>query len=68
MTDAWLIDSDLDRYIPMMISRMIISLKKVTSSRKTYMGMEIPASLAMSPQDSYAPHLVESIQLSPVGP
>ena len=63
-TNAWLINSDLGRYIPMMISRMIMSLKEVASSRETHLVMDIPSALPMNLQDSYAPHRVESIRLS----
>lgn len=60
----WLINLNLDRYIPMMISRMIISLKKVASSGQTHMGPDVPTVIPMSLQDTYTPHRVENIHLS----
>lgn len=63
ITNTWLIDSDPHRYIPIMISRMIIALKKVASSRQAHRGVgALPTNL----QDSYTPHRAEneSIRLS----
>jgi len=43
-------------YIPMMISRMIMSLKKAASSPQTHMSMDIPSVFPMYSRDSYGPH------------
>ena len=65
LTDTRLINSGLDRYIPMMISRMIISLKKVACSKQTHIGgVELSNPLETNLQNSYAPHPVDSIRLN----
>ncbi|KAF9647299.1 hypothetical protein BDM02DRAFT_2718881 [Thelephora ganbajun] len=52
--------------IPMMTSRMIMSLKKVASSRRTHahMSMEVPTGMPMTLRDTYSSHPVDNIQLS----
>ena len=64
ITDAWLTDLDLFRLIPMIISRMIVSLKKAASSRQPHMSMGIPTGLPMNPQDTSSSRSVGGIQLS----
>ena len=61
-SDVWLINSDLVRFIPMMIARIIISLKKVASSRQPYLDLGIPSGLSMRLQDSHI--TADNIQLS----
>jgi len=53
-------------YIPMMISRMIMSLKKAASSQQTHMGMDAPNAFPMNSRDSYRPNRVESIRFSTI--
>lgn len=60
--EEWLINSDSTRFIPMMITRMIISLKKVASSRQPYLDLGIPSGLSMRLQDSHI--TADNIQLS----
>jgi hypothetical protein len=48
----------------MMIARMIISLKKVTSSQQPHVNLELRSGLPTSLQDSYSPRPVENIPLS----
>lgn len=64
-TNAWLTDFGLNRYIPMMISRMIISLKKAACF-KTHIIMDDQNSLPMNLQDYHRSHREESIRLSPL--
>jgi hypothetical protein len=64
LTNAWLTDPDLDRYIPMRISRMIISLKKVACSPQAFVGVDIPSALLTNSRDTHAPHAAASIQLA----
>lgn len=42
ISDRWLTNFDITRLIPMMIARVIISLKKVASERQSYLGSEVP--------------------------
>ena len=68
LTNTRLINSDLDSYVPMMISRMIISLKKVACKQETPSSVDVNiiGSLPMHSQYSCTPHPVESIQLVPL--
>lgn len=63
-SDAWLIDLDPFRLIPMMIVRVIISLKKAASQRQSYSGLEAPSMLSMNLQGGYSTHAVDGIPLS----
>ena len=58
-TNVRLTNLDPPRYIPMMISRMIISLKKVATTRQTYMGMDAANVLPTHECNSHTPHRVE---------
>jgi hypothetical protein len=58
MPDAWLIDLDLARLVPMMICRMIISLKKVAGSRQPQ------DTIQTNLQDTYSRRPVDNIPLS----
>ena len=61
--DAWLSDLVLIRLIPVMITRMIISLKK--SASKPHMDMEAPSAFTLGLQDSECTaHTAEGIPLS----
>ena len=62
ITDAQLID--LDRFIPMMICRTIISLKKVASTRQLHMSIELPSGLPANLRDIHTHHATGNIQLS----
>lgn len=54
---VWLIDSDPVRLIPMMMARIIISLKKVAaSSRRPRLELGIPTGFPADLQDTYSPH------------
>jgi len=48
----------------MMVSRMIISLKKAASMQLPTTGVEVPSGLQVFQQDTHSPHLADSIQLS----
>jgi len=48
----------------MMISRMIISLKKAASLRRLHMSMEVPNGLQTNLEDTYSHHPVDNVQLS----
>ena len=45
ITNQSLIDFYPDRFMPMMISRMIISLKKVAAKQRSNVDVEIPTGL-----------------------
>ena len=62
--EEWLINSDSTRFIPMMITRMIISLKKVASSRPPRLDMKAPIGLPTKLQDTRSPRTPDDIQLS----
>ena len=62
--NVWLINFDLDRYIPMLISRMIISLKKVASSRETHLAIDTMGAVPTVPQGDYTSRQAEAIRLS----
>ena len=65
VTDQWLIDFDPDRFMPMMISRMIITLKKVAVSQQSYVSVEIPtAPSTMNNRNVPSIHPMDDIQLS----
>ena len=64
-TDAQLTDLDLVRFIPMMTSRIIISLKKVASSGRIHMSGEALSGPSMNLQDTHSHHPLDNIQLSP---
>ena len=64
--NAWLIDLDSIRFIPMMIGRIIISLKKVASSQHRQLSIEVPTGSRSNPQDTNS-RPVENIQLSVLG-
>ena len=65
ITDARLTEFDLDRLIPVMISRTIISVKKVASSHQPlHMSAELLDGPPVTLQDACNPHSTEAIQLS----
>ena len=61
--DAWLSDLIFFRLIPVMVTRMVISLKKVASERQP-LSLENPTSFPMGLQDDYSAHAVNGIPLS----
>ena len=67
VNDTELIPRPPVRFIPMMITRMIISLKKVASSRVPQMNLEIPSEFLVHLQDSYSPRPLFEIRLPAVG-
>lgn len=60
----WLIDLVLARLVPVMVTRMIISLKKAASSRQPHLDLGVSTGLQMDLQGVYSPHAVDSIPLS----
>jgi len=65
ITDVWLIDCDLARVIPVMITRMIISLKKVASSGQPHASTDVLQSgLPTNLRDIYSFRPTDSMQLS----
>lgn len=48
----------------MMISRMIMSLKKAASSREIHVDLDVTNVLSMGLQDSLSPHRAENVRLS----
>jgi len=56
-----MIDMDLTRFIPMMVTRIIISLKRAATERRPYLGLEIPTAPPTGVQDY---HAVDIIPLS----
>jgi len=64
VTDVCVTDLDLARLIPMIISRIIVSLKKAASSRPLTMSLEIPTGLPMSLEDTRSPHTMDTVRLS----
>ena len=62
--DSLLIDLDPVRLIPMMVSRIVISLKKFASERRGHLSVDVPSKMPMSVQDGYNSHPVEGIPLS----
>lgn len=63
ITRGWLINLDLDRFIPMMVSRMIMSLKKVATSQRLYATAELPIEQPTD-TDPCIPPAADGIQLS----
>lgn len=63
MGNVWLIHSDLARFMPMMITRMFISLRKVASSQRRRLDLEVPAGSPTHLQDGYSPRAVNIIPL-----
>lgn len=61
---VWLRNLDSVRFIPMMIARMIISLKEVASSRPLYLDPEMPSGSSTYFQDGHSPRVVGGIPLS----
>lgn len=62
-SDAQLTDSNLFRFIPMMISRMVISLKKAAGERQPHLGLEVPSVVPINLQDVQYLRGVDGIQL-----
>jgi len=58
-------DSHLDRFIPMMICRMIMSLKKVAASQPSYTTAEM--GLPVDVTSVYSRRPADSIQLAELG-
>ena len=57
-------DLDFVSFIPMMMARTIISLKRVTISRESHLILEVPGELPTYPQDVHFLHPVTEIRLS----
>ena len=65
ISDALLTDLYLVRLIPIMISRMMISLKKAARSRQPHLDLEIPTGTSTNFQHSHSGHqAVDAIPLS----
>ena len=65
VTRAWLTGPNLNRLIPVMICRMIVSLKKAASCQNLpQISSEFAAGLPISLHDAQSPHMVDGIQLS----
>jgi len=63
ITHGWLTNLGLDRFVPMMVSRMIMSLKKVATSQRLYATAELPIGQPTD-TDLYIPPAADGIQLS----
>lgn len=63
-SDTALIISDLFRFIPMMLARMIISLKKVASLQQLHLDPEILSGSPAQLQDGYSTRMVGTIPLA----
>jgi len=63
VTDARLTNLDLNRFIPLMICRLIMSLKKAATSHPTHISIEVPTETPVTYQDTQG---TESIQLSEI--
>ena len=61
---VWLSDPALVRLIPMMITRMIISLKKVASERQPHPYLEAPSALPMGSHNGHSIRATDDIPLS----
>ena len=59
-----LIDFDLDRFIPMMMSRMIISLKKAAQSGPPHTSIVLPTLSPTALSDTRSHHTADPIRLS----
>ena len=59
-----LIHSNTTRFIPMMVTRMIISLKKAASSRQLYLDLEVRTGSPAAPQRSHSSRAAEGVRLS----
>ena len=59
----WLTGSNPIRFIPMMVTRMVLSLKKAASSRQPYLDLVVQTELPTDLQGT-SPHAVDDIQLS----
>ena len=55
------------RFIPMMVTRMTISLKKVASSQQPYLDMDVPSGLPTDLEDNPSPRTAGGIRLSILG-
>lgn len=64
MIGTWLMYLDLVRFIPVMMTRTILSLKKATNLRELHLSLEDPSELPMHLQDGHSPRRVAGIQLS----
>jgi len=51
-------------FIPMMITRMMISLKRAASSRQLHLDLEVPSGLPTSSQGGHSSRTVDGILLS----
>ena len=61
---AWLIDPAFVRLIPMMVTRMVVSLRKFASERQPHPLLEAPNALPMGSQNGHSPRAVDGIPLS----
>ena len=57
-------DSHLVRLIPMMMGRMIISLKEVANEQRSHPSVDIPSRFPTDVQESYFPRVGDGIPLS----
>ena len=64
ISDVWLTDSDPVRFIPMLMSRIIISLKEVAGSQRPYLNPEVPNGLSTYLLDSHFPQTAGGVRLS----
>ena len=63
MTDPRLINSDLYRFILMLVCRMIMSLREFVASQPPHISTDLPTGLSADLQDTSSP-AVDGIQLS----
>ena len=63
LSGVWLINLDIIRFIPIMVARIVISLKKAAGSRQTRLGPEVPNRFPIGLQDTYPSRAVEGIPL-----
>src|SRR5882757_7548530 len=59
-----LIVLDITSFVPMMVSRMVISLKKVASSQPANPNVEVPSTTQISLRGGRPPHPEEGIHLT----
>lgn len=64
IADTWLMDLDFDRFIPMIICRMAMSLKRVANTQQSHMSVGTLPGLPEDSQNAHPPHAVDNIKLS----
>ena len=62
-----LINLDFIRFIPMMMNRMILSLKKVVDKPQPHLSMRAPVGPSVHIHDCYSPRQADGIRLSVFG-